>query len=86
MLKNLESFNKQMPKINKDQLRFDLITADGGFNWLDENNQEQESYLLVLGEICNALSFQQVKGNFVLKVFDLMTNVSLKFILILVVY
>ena len=83
IIKSLESFDNKMPEINKNQVRFDLITADGGFNWLDENNQEQEAFVLILGEICHALSFQKEGGNFVLKVFDLFTNVSLKFILIL---
>lgn len=80
VLRNLEAF--KVPG-RSQQKRFDLITADGGFNWLDENNQEQEAYLLILGEICHALSFQAKSGHFVLKVFDLFTKVSVKFVNIL---
>jgi hypothetical protein len=32
-----------------------LVTADGGFEWDNENFQEQESYQLVLGEMIAAL-------------------------------
>jgi hypothetical protein len=62
---------------------FDYITADGGFEWTDENYQEQEAYPLIFGEIMGAVSFQKKGGNFYLKVFENFTTVTTKFIMIL---
>jgi hypothetical protein len=61
----------------------DFITADGGFEWKDENYQEQEGLRLILGEIISALRMQKKGGNFVLKIFETFTSLTLKFIMIL---
>lgn len=61
----------------------DLITADGGFNWYDENFQEQEAYKLLLSEIYCAIKVQKIGGNFVIKFFETFTELSLKLIDIL---
>jgi 23S rRNA U2552 (ribose-2'-O)-methylase RlmE/FtsJ/DNA-directed RNA polymerase subunit E'/Rpb7 len=65
----------------------DLITADGafGFNEGDEeyNNQEIRHYPLFIGEIIGALSNQAVGGHFVLKMFDILSDVSIKLLFIL---
>lgn len=61
----------------------DLITADGGFNWLDENTQEQEASILILGEILTALNIQEKNGSFIVKFFETFTTLSCKLILIL---
>jgi hypothetical protein len=61
----------------------DLITADGGFDPLNENYQEQESYMLLLGEIFTAISIQKKGGHFVCKFFDMYTNVTIKLVYIL---
>jgi 23S rRNA U2552 (ribose-2'-O)-methylase RlmE/FtsJ len=74
----IDDFKKQ---IGKDGV--DLVTADGGFEWLDENMQEQESYKLILGEIVTAISIQANKGNFVLKIYESYTDVTIKYINIL---
>lgn len=60
-----------------------FITADGGFEWKNENFQEQEAYKLLLGEIITALKIQNEKGSFVLKIFETYTEVTIKYILIL---
>ena len=57
-----------------------LVSADGGFKWVDENYQEQEAYILILGEIITALRVQAKEGDFVLKIFETFTNVSIKLI------
>jgi 23S rRNA U2552 (ribose-2'-O)-methylase RlmE/FtsJ len=62
----------------------DLITADGGFEWKNENYQEQEAYSLILGEIISAISIQAKGGSFVLKVFETFTINTIKLIYILV--
>lgn len=61
----------------------DLITADGGFEWKNENYQEQEAYPLILGEIISAISIQAKGGSFVLKVFETFTLNTIKLIYIL---
>lgn len=55
-----------------------LVTADGGFKWIDENYQEQEAYLLILGEMTTALQVQAKNGSFVIKIFESFTMVTIK--------
>ena len=64
----------------------DLITADGGFEWKNENYQEQEAYHLILGEILGAISIQAKGGSFVLKVFETFTHITIKLIYLLSSY
>lgn len=66
----------------KDQ-KADFITADGGFNWQNENIQEQESYKLILSQIIMALKIQNKGGSFVCKLYETFTQVGSKFISIL---
>ena len=61
----------------------DLITADGGFEWKNENYQEQEAYQLILGEILGAINIQAKGGSFVLKVFETFTHITIKLIYLL---
>jgi 23S rRNA U2552 (ribose-2'-O)-methylase RlmE/FtsJ len=61
----------------------DLITADGGFEWKNENYQEQEAYVLILGEILGAISIQAKGGSFVLKIFETFTHITIKLIYLL---
>jgi 23S rRNA U2552 (ribose-2'-O)-methylase RlmE/FtsJ len=74
-MENLDAFEKFVGK-NKA----DLVTADGGFDWKNENYQEQEAYKLIIGEMIGALKIQKKGGNFVLKIFETFTIVSLKLI------
>jgi 23S rRNA U2552 (ribose-2'-O)-methylase RlmE/FtsJ len=61
----------------------DLITADGGFETVNENLQEQESFRLIIAEIINAAKNQKKGGHFVCKFFETFTNSSMKVISIL---
>ncbi len=72
-------------KYMKDYIstKVDLVTADGGFEWKNENYQEQEAYILILGEIISALTIQATGGSFVLKVFETFTPITIKLIYIL---
>ena len=63
--------------------KVNFITADGGFDWNNENIQEQESAVLIFGQIVAALNIQKKGGSFVLKMFETFTELSIKFILIL---
>lgn len=56
----------------------DLITADGGFDWKNENLQEQEAYKLIFGQILTALKTQKTGGHFVLKIFETYTENTIK--------
>jgi 23S rRNA U2552 (ribose-2'-O)-methylase RlmE/FtsJ len=64
----------------------DLITADGGFDWKKENLQEQEAYRLIFSEIVAALKLQKNGGNFVIKIFESFTKVTIKMIELLRVF
>lgn len=75
--KTIKLFGGQMTE------RADLVTADGGFNWKNENTQEQEAYKLIYGQIVGALAVQKKGGSFVCKVFETFTKTSLKMIAIL---
>lgn len=68
---------------NFKQKKADFITADGGFDWKNENIQEQEAFKLILAQIIMALEIQAVKGHFVCKFYETFTNVSSKFMSIL---
>jgi 23S rRNA U2552 (ribose-2'-O)-methylase RlmE/FtsJ len=49
----------------------DLITADGGFDFSNDfNNQESNITKLLFGQICYAVCLQKQKGHFILKIFD----------------
>jgi len=82
-VKTLNYIKKQ---VATDKKYMDLVTADGGFEWTNENYQEQEAYMLIFGEIIGALKIQAKNGNFVLKIFETFTNVTIKMIYILTLY
>ena len=69
--------------IEKSKSYADIVTADGGFDWEDENFQEQEGYQLILGEIVAALRVQAKGGSFVLKIFETFTFPTIKLIYLL---
>lgn len=79
-VKTISAFKKDF---EKSKNYADLVTADGGFDWDDENFQEQEGYQLILGEIVAALRVQAQNGNFVLKIFETFTIPSIKMIYLL---
>ena len=62
----------------------DLITADGGFDFsINFNEQEGLSINLVLAQIIYAIALQKYNGTFILKVFDLFTDATIDLIYIL---
>lgn len=79
-VKTISNFKKDVLKSKKYA---NLVTADGGFEWNDENYQEQEAYRLVMGQIVSALRVQAKNGTFVLKLFETFTDVSLKMLYVL---
>ena len=70
--------------INKYQPMYDIITADGGFDFsCDFNNQETLSQPLLISEMLYAVSLQKPGGMFILKIFDCFTKLSAEIIYIL---
>jgi 23S rRNA U2552 (ribose-2'-O)-methylase RlmE/FtsJ len=68
---NIIEFCKQF---NNDA---DFITSDGGFDFsYNFNKQEQLSYRILFCEIVTALSIQKKGGSFVIKFFDIYTQVT----------
>lgn len=62
----------------------DLVTADGGFDFsLDFNNQEINITQLLFGQIAYALTMQKKGGVFVLKIFDSFMQHSIDLLYIL---
>lgn len=60
-----------------------LITANGIIDFMENSNQEHQLYTLILGEIITALSIQKDGGDFILRIEDCFTNVTLKLLNIL---
>jgi 23S rRNA U2552 (ribose-2'-O)-methylase RlmE/FtsJ len=62
----------------------ELITADGGFDFsLDFNNQEINIGKLLFGQICYAIAMQKREGSFILKIFDTFMKHSIDILYIL---
>jgi 23S rRNA U2552 (ribose-2'-O)-methylase RlmE/FtsJ len=62
----------------------DFITADGGFDFSNDfNNQEELSYRIIFCEIVTALATQKEGGTFVCKIFDSYTFITIKFLYLL---
>lgn len=78
---NMENYLFLKSYINK---KLDLITADGGFDEGDDfNNKESLHYKLIFYSIYYAISLQREGGSFVLKIFDMFSNVTKELILLL---
>lgn len=75
--KTISNFRKE---VKKGKQFSKLVSADGGFAWVDENYQEQEAYPLVIGQILSGLMVQDKNGNMVVKLFETFTKISLKLI------
>jgi 23S rRNA U2552 (ribose-2'-O)-methylase RlmE/FtsJ len=67
-----------------DSHLIDFITADGGFDYsVDFNNQEESSLHLIFSEICFAMMMQKKGGHFILKVFDTFRSSTIELIYLL---
>jgi 23S rRNA U2552 (ribose-2'-O)-methylase RlmE/FtsJ len=65
----------------------DFITADGGFDFSsDFNGQEELSFRLILCEVLSAILLQKNGGTFVLKIFDIFNENTMKLIQIIKEY
>lgn len=76
--KTIRNFSRQF--VNQ---KAQLVTADGGFEWKNENLQEQEAFKLILAEIVVALKIQAKGGHFVCKLFETFTETTVKLIAVM---
>jgi len=75
---------KFLSKLTGGKNSVDLITADGGFDFSsDFNNQEEMCFKLVLCEILSALYLQKIGGTFILKIFDIFNDKTFRLVQIL---
>lgn len=71
---NLDFLGQELPKM-------DVITADGGFDFSNDfNGQEESSIRLILCEIYAAILLQKADGYFILKIYDIFHEHTLKII------
>jgi len=69
---------------NLKDLEIELVTADGGFDYsIDFNLQEQLSYRIIYSEIIIGLKVLKKGGSLVVKIFDIYTVLTIKYIMIL---
>jgi cap1 methyltransferase len=69
---------------NRYKNSMDLITGDGGFDFsADFTNQEGNSIKLIYSQVCFALSMQKIGGCFIIKMFDLFTQISIDILFLL---
>jgi len=80
-LTNPKTINLFGGNFQKNKAHF--VTADGGFNWKNENTQEQEAFKLILAQIITAIKIQAKGGHFVCKFFESFTTSTTKLIAIL---
>lgn len=81
-LYNYDNITDLCKKLNYNSI--DIITADGGFDFSsDFNNQEDLSFHLILCEVVAALLLQKKGGTFILKIFDIFNEYTIKIIHIL---
>ena len=64
--------------------KYNFITADGGLDFSkDFNNQEDTIFKLLFVEIFTAFIYLEEKGDFILKIFDILTQDTLELIYLL---
>ena len=56
---------------NKHRGQFDILTADGGFDFSNDfNNQEDQAFRLIFTQTIYAIAMQKKGGSFILKIYD----------------
>lgn len=84
---NLISLDNFMHCVGKYQNKMNIITADGGFDFsVDFNNQENMATQLILCEVFYALAMQKQGGTFILKIFDVFHKPTVDILYLLCYY
>ncbi len=77
-LYNENNFNYCINKYKNNQ---EIITADGGFDFsIDFNNQERMAVKLIFVQVAYAIGMQKMNGTFILKMYDLFLKSSIDII------
>lgn len=63
--------------------KVDLVTADGGFQPLNENEKEREHLKLFLAETLTAFKILKKRGSFILKIYDIFSKSTLELLFLL---
>ena len=80
-IENSESFINMILKISG---KVEMVTSDGGFDYSnDYNNQEESSYQLLFCEIYICLHIQKLEGDFIIKFFDLFSYKTIQLLYLL---
>jgi 23S rRNA U2552 (ribose-2'-O)-methylase RlmE/FtsJ len=80
---NKITVHKNMDSLLKLKTKANFITSDGGFSWKTIETQEQDIIKDLLDRIITALKIQEDGGNFILKIYESFTYVTIKIICIL---
>ena len=81
-LYNIDNIIHFVDEVGKNTV--DFLTADGGFDFSsDFNNQEEQSYRLLVSEVLMALLLQKEYGSFILKVYDCFNTDTIKLLQVL---
>tara|TARA_Y100000389_G_scaffold155014_1_gene155618 strand:- start:659 stop:1855 length:1197 start_codon:yes stop_codon:yes gene_type:complete len=81
---NLYNYKNYLHCVNNYSNSMNIITADGGFDFSkDFQEQETSATRLILTQIFYAISLQKFNGSFILKVFDIFTNVTVEMVYLL---
>jgi len=84
---NLISLDNFRECAAKYRNRMDIITADGGFDFsVDFNNQENMAIQLIICEVFYALAMQKPGGTFILKIFDVFHKPTVDILYLLCYY
>lgn len=85
---NLNNFIFLKDDLSKHDIKkLDLVTGDGGFDEGDDfNNKEQLHYKLIIYELYYGLMLSKVGGSFLIKVFDIFTDLSIEFLYLLSIH
>jgi 23S rRNA U2552 (ribose-2'-O)-methylase RlmE/FtsJ len=81
---NLFNWNNLMHCYNLYVSSMDFITGDGGIDYsIDFNRQETSSVKLIISQIAYAIAMQKKGGTFVLKIFDVFTQITMDILYLL---
>jgi len=79
-IKTISQYKKELSKL---KTLANLIIGNCKYKWTNIIYKEQESYILILGQIIAALKTQKKDGHFIIKIYDTFTLLTLKLIYIL---
>ena len=79
-IKTISQYKKEFTKL---KTLANLIIGNCKYKWNNILYKEQESYILILGQIIAVLKTQKKDGNFIIKIYDSYTLLTLKLIYIL---